>query len=106
MAALAVQQVPVLGADLGAGAAAAAGGDTVTVIANKDGGWAAGAAFLVVRNGSAAAITVTIGTAAPVSVAAGAVAFFPLVTGYGGATIAIAYSAAATVTVWAVQLAA
>lgn len=106
MAALAVQSVPALGADLGAGAAATAGGDTVALVANKDGGWNTAPAFLVVRNGGAAAITVTIGTAAPVSVAAGAVAFFPLVTGYGGSTIAVAYSAVTTVNVWAVQLAA
>lgn len=104
MAALTVQTVAELGADVGAGAAAAPGGDTVTLTAHETGGWDTGAAFLLVRNGGAGAITCTVGAAAPLSIAAGASAVIPLRTGYGGATIAVAYSAVTTVTVAAVKL--
>lgn len=104
MAALTLQQVGVLGLDLGALAAASGGGDTVQVTANEMGGWDLAAAALIFRNGDASGKTVTIGTAAPVAVAAGAIAIFPLKTGQGGANIAITYSAVTACTVGAFQL--
>lgn len=104
MAALTLQQVPVTGLDIGALAAATGGGDTVQVTANEMGGWDSAPACLVFRNGDAASKTVTIGAAAPVTVAAGAIGIFPLKTGQGGANIAITYSAVVSCTVGAFQL--
>lgn len=104
MAALTLQQVPAAGLDIGALAPATAGGDTVQVTANEMGGWDVGAACLIFRNGDAAAKTVTIAGAAPVSVAAGAIGIFPLKTGYAGANIAVTYSAVTSCTVGAFQL--
>lgn len=104
MAALTLQQVPAAGLDIGALAAASGGGDTVQVTANEMGGWDVAPAALVFRNGDAASKTVTIGAAAPVSVAAGAIGIFPLKTGQGGANIAVTYSAVTNCFVGAIQL--
>lgn len=104
MAALTLQQIPVTGLDIGTLAAAAGGGDTVQCTANEMGGWDNAAAVLVFRNGDASAKTVSIAGATPVSVAAGAIGIFPLKTGYGGANVAITYSAVTSCTVGAFQL--
>lgn len=104
MAAITLQQIPVAGLDIGALAAASGGGDTVQVTAAESGGWDIAAAFLVFRNGDAASKTVTIGSASPVTVAAGAIGIFPLKTGQYGANIAITYSAVTSCTVGACQL--
>jgi hypothetical protein len=104
MAAITLQQVGILGLDIGALAAASGGGDTVQVTANEMGGWDVAPAALVFRNGDASAKTVAINGATPVSVAAGAIGIFPLKTGYGGANITVAYSAVTACTVGAFQL--
>jgi len=104
MAALTLQQIPLTGLDIGVLAAAAGGGDTVQCTANEMGGWDAQPAVFIFRNGDAASKTVTIGAAAPVTVVAGAIGIFPLKTGYGGANIAITYSAVTSCTVGAFQL--
>lgn len=104
MAALTLQQIPVTGLDIGTLAAAAGGGDTVQCTAHETAGWDANPAVFIFRNGDAASKTVTIGTAAPVTVAAGAIGIFPLKTGYGGANIAVTYSAVTSCTVGAFQL--
>lgn len=104
MAALTLQQVPATGLDIGTLAAANAGGDTVQVTAPETGGWDATPACLVFRNGDAASKTVTIGSASPVTVAAGAIGIFPLKTGQYGANITVAYSAVTSCTVGAFQL--
>ena len=104
MAALTLQQIPVTGLDIGTLAAAAGGGDTVQVTANEVGGWDVAAACLIFRNGDAASKTVTIGSASPVTVAAGAIGIFPLKTGHYGQNIAVTYSAVTSCTVGAFQL--
>lgn len=105
MAAIALQQIPVTGLDIGALAAATGGGDTVQVTANEMGGWDIAAAALVFRNGDASSKTVSINGAANVTVAAGAIGIFPLKTGQGGANIPITYPGGVTAcTVGAVQL--
>lgn len=104
MAVITLQQVGVLGLDIGALAAASGGGDTVQVTANEMGGWDVAPAVLVFRNGDAAPKTVALDGATPVSVAAGAIGIFPLKTGYGGKNIAVAYSAVTSCTVGAFQL--
>lgn len=104
MAAITLQQVPAGGLDIGALAAASGGGDTVQVTALETAGWDANAAVLVVRNGDAAAKTVTVDGGTGVPVAAGAIGIFPLKTGYGGKNIAVTYSAVTSVTVGAFQL--
>lgn len=105
MAAIAVQQVPVTGLDIGGLAAATGGGDTVQVTANEMGGWDVAPAALVFRNGDASSKTVSINGAANVTVAAGAIGIFPLKTGQLGANIPITYPGGVTAcTVGAVQL--
>lgn len=103
MAALTVQSVADAGLDVQF-ASAAGGGDTVTASAFRAAGWESSVLAVLVRNGSGASITVTVGTKDPVTVAAGSAALIPIVTGIGAVATAIAYSAVTTVTVAVVRL--
>ncbi len=104
MAALTLQAIPAGGLDIGTLAAATGGGDTVQVTANEMGGWDTAPAVLIFRNGDASSKTVTVGGQTGVPVAAGAIGIFPLKTGYGGANVAVTYSAVTSCTVGAFQL--
>lgn len=84
-------------------AAAAGGGDTIPQGA-ESGGWAL-PVVLVVKNGGAGAITVTVaGLPAGVSIAAGGTGIFPVVGGIYGVARAITYSGVTSVTVAAARL--
>lgn len=104
MALLTTQEIPVVGEDAVTFAAADVAGDSVTATAG---------ALVLVRNGSAAAITLTVTTPGTVeglaiqdpqqSIPAGATGAFPVVTRVFGATMAWTYSAVTTVTVAVVR---
>ncbi|MGH9248026.1 MAG: hypothetical protein ACRD0W_00680 [Acidimicrobiales bacterium] len=87
--------------------AAAAGGGDACPSGTYVGGWALPVA-LIVRNGGAGAITVTVPglPGSPVSVPAAATAVIPVAGDYKfGSLVAITYSGVTTVTVAAVKLA-
>ncbi|NIJ10621.1 phage-related tail protein [Saccharomonospora amisosensis] len=82
--------------------AASAGGDQIPQ-GVRAGGWQLGHLLLVI-NGGAAAITVTVAGMAPVSVPAGGTAVIPAYGIYRGSPRDITYSAVTSVTVAAVRV--